>query len=303
MASWSRKTRWIAIGSVLFATAAVTAVVPALAHHVAKVTLEGSAVVGEQLTAVVVVNEPTAVLEYRWQHCATVEKSSCDRIVGAPNAPTYQVTEADVGSRLAVRVVSHLGSETEAEWSPRTAVVAAPPAPVPTPVPAPEPTPEPPPAPPPPSTPPDRNPEPRSDPPTFSQSSGPALLPAADNHATPATEALSYLRPFPVVRVKGTLVRGGAQISLLRVNAPAGALVEARCKRHGCRVRRRSFGSGRIRALERFMRAGTRVTIRVSMEDRIGKYVRLVIRAGSAPKRRDACLLPGAGAPASCPQT
>jgi hypothetical protein len=53
--------------------------------------------------------------------------------------------------------------------------------------------------------------------------------------------------------------------------------------------------------LERFLRAGTRVTIRISKANAIGKYVRLTIRDGSAPKRRDACLLPGEGAPVACP--
>ena len=54
--------------------------------------------------------------------------------------------------------------------------------------------------------------------------------------------------------------------------------------------------------LERFLRAGTRVTIRVSEPGAIGKYVRFVIRDGSAPKRRDACLAPGGTEPVSCPR-
>jgi hypothetical protein len=109
------------------------------------------------------------------------------------------------------------------------------------------------------------------------------------------------MRPFPIVRVKGTLLRGGARISVLRVRAPAGARVDVRCDGPRCPLRRRSFGSGRIGALERFLPTGTQVTIRVSEPDSIGKHVRLLIRDGKAPKRRDACLIPGSGEPVQCP--
>jgi hypothetical protein len=110
------------------------------------------------------------------------------------------------------------------------------------------------------------------------------------------------LRPFPIVRVKGTLLRDGALITLLRVRAPSTATVDVRCNRLRCRLRQRTFGSGRIARLERFLRAGTRITIRVSKPNAVGKYVRLVIRDGRAPKRRDACLMPGSGKPVECPR-
>ena len=109
------------------------------------------------------------------------------------------------------------------------------------------------------------------------------------------------MRPFPVVRVKGALLRNGALITLLRVRAPSAATVAVRCKGPRCDVRRRSRGGGRIRALERFLRVGTRITIRVSKPNSVGKYVRLVIRDGAAPKRRDACLMPGSRKPVTCP--
>ena len=60
-------------------------------------------------------------------------------------------------------------------------------------------------------------------------------------------------------------------------------------------------GAGRIRALERYLPARTRVTIRVTKAGFIGKYVRITIRDGRAPARRDACLLPGRKRPRSCP--
>jgi hypothetical protein len=53
--------------------------------------------------------------------------------------------------------------------------------------------------------------------------------------------------------------------------------------------------------LERFLRAGTRITIRVRRQARIGKYVRFEVRAGRPPARRDACVLPGDPRPVGCP--
>ena len=295
MTRWSRKTTWVASAAALCAVAAVLLVVPAVAH-IKKITLAGAPVVGSTLTAAVEIDEPGALLEFRWQRCATDEKSTCDRIMGAPDAPSYRVADADVGKRLAVRVISRVAGIENSGWSPRTEVVTAPspnpsPAPTPTPTPSATPTPSPTPTP-------DRDPDPPADAPKFSQSSGPPMAVPA----TPAAAALHFLRPFPVVRVKGTLLSGGARITLFRVKAPAEATVDTRCKRKGCKVRRRSFGTGRVRVLERFLRAGTRVTIRVSTPDTVGKYVRLVIRDGSPPKRRDACVLPGGGAPVACPE-
>ncbi len=113
--------------------------------------------------------------------------------------------------------------------------------------------------------------------------------------------SLRLMRPFPLVRVKGFLVGKGARITLLRVKAPSTATVDVRCDGPGCRVRRKLFGTSRVSALERYLSAGTRITIRVFRTDAIGKYVRLVIRDGSAPKRRDACLAADNTKPAECP--
>jgi hypothetical protein len=137
--------------------------------------------------------------------------------------------------------------------------------------------------------------------PTFDQSGRSSSPPPQPGPVDLGDDTVQYLRPFPVVRIKGTLVRGGARVSLLKVTAPRGVRVGVTCRKRGCDVRRRLSGSGRIRALERFLRARTRITIRVSRPGMIGKYVRVVIRDGSAPKRHDACLLPGSTTPAPCP--
>ena len=165
------------------------------------------------------------------------------------------------------------------------------PSPTATPDPSPEPSPDPE----------DEAPVDEQDPPAFVQTGGTpsaSSLPPADAAENASS---TYLRPYPVVRVKGTLVPGGAHISLLRVRAPATATVDVRCDGPGCKLHRRSSGGRRVKSLERFLRARVRVTIRVTKRGTVGKYVRLVIRDGRAPKRRDACLVAGDRRPAPCP--
>jgi hypothetical protein len=113
---------------------------------------------------------------------------------------------------------------------------------------------------------------------------------------------LPYLRPFPVVRIAGSSVKGGTYIKLLRVTAPRGTTVVVSCRGKGCPLRRQSFHPGRIRKLERFLHAGAVVTIRATRAGYVGKYVRLVIRSRAAPERTDTCLLPGRTRPTQCPR-
>jgi hypothetical protein len=302
MINWSETARWLASTSVIGAVVVIAAPAPAGGQSAAlieSVKVEGEAAVGSTLAATVVTTDPTAVIEYRWQRCSGDGVKSCDRIKKALNAPTYTIAASDVGSRVAVRALTTVGGVSDAMFSSLTRVVPDPtpqPTPTPTPTPTPDPTP-----PPDPGGDEDPDFDPHDDPPTFNQSGGRAPVTGPAIPAAPSGGRPAYLRPFPVVRVKGTLVNGGARISLLRVKAPSLATVAVRCKGPGCHLRRRYFGSGRIRALERFLRVGARITIRVSGPNSIGKYARLVIRDGSAPKRRDACLLPGDNAPAECP--
>ena len=117
----------------------------------------------------------------------------------------------------------------------------------------------------------------------------------------PNIARLRYMRPFPVVRIKGLLVDGGAQVTLLRVTAPRRSKVVVRCRRSGCPLRRAHAAVGRLRPFERFLPAGVRITIRVWRPGRIGKHVRIRIRDGKAPARRDSCLLPGSRQATTCP--
>jgi len=168
-------------------------------------------------------------------------------------------------------------------------VVAAPVSP-PDPTPTPNPTPSP-------------NPSPKSDPtpdptPASATSFTEPVAPIVDIKANP-----TLLRPFPIVRIRGYFKRGGVRVTLLSVNAPRSAHIAARCVGRGCPVRTVSVASApaRLRAFERFLRAGTVLQVRVTSPGRIGKYASFVIRAHSAPMRNDLCLMPGATKPAPCP--
>ena len=88
---------------------------------------------------------------------------------------------------------------------------------------------------------------------------------------------------------------------MLRVTASRRAMVRVRCSGKGCPVRKLRRKAGRIRKLERFLRAGTRITIRVTRQGFVGKHVRLVIRRGAPPSRTDRCVAPGTAGPTPCP--
>jgi len=124
---------------------------------------------------------------------------------------------------------------------------------------------------------------------------------------------VSFITPFPVVRIAGSLTRGGVRIRLLTVRAPVGTTVAARCLGEGCprALGRRALSlrvarSGRpvrLKAMQRGFRSGVRLEIHVSRSGLYGKYTRFRIRRGQAPARTDMCLSPTAAArPARCPE-
>ena len=118
----------------------------------------------------------------------------------------------------------------------------------------------------------------------------------------------SWMSPFPTVRIAGRAVRGGARLSLMAVRAVPGASVEVRCAGRACpaRVRRaRVARAGRVRvhAFERFLRAGTVLSVRVTKKGHVGKYTRFRIRSRKAPTRWDGCLMPGRSRPVECPSS
>lgn len=125
---------------------------------------------------------------------------------------------------------------------------------------------------------------------------------------------LVLMQPFPIVRIAGSDTPSGAQISVLSVQAPPGARVAVRCRGGGCpagslsriATARRHHGAAGVplvefRRLERALRAGAILEIRVSRLGQIGKYTRFTIRRGRPPVRVDECLASTAFKPIVCP--
>ncbi len=255
----------------------------------------GSPTVGSTLTVaatwtqgVLDPGDPPVTVTYQWRRCPS--GGACAPIAGA-TAASYVVSAADLGQRLEAAVHLQNSMGTADATAPATAVVTAP-ASLP--------------------------PAPSGGGSTGSgggasafDSSGPAapairaqpvaaIPPASRPAARPA-----FLRPFPVVRIRGFYARGGARITLLSVTGRRGATVRARCSGRGCPVR--ALGPlrapARLRAFERYLASGVVIEVRVARRSRIGKFTSFLIRARRAPVRRDACLMPGRRMPASCPLT
>jgi hypothetical protein len=324
------KARSWAFAVVTAVTLMGTATAPAAVDTpptVESVTVTGEPVVGGTLTAVVVATgDPAPGVTYRWVRCEPGRTNPCNDPIAGATGETYVPTAADVGLRLRVQVTAFNAFGADEDRSAATAVIqAATPDPDPTPTPTPTPTPDPDPTPTPTPTPdpdptPTPTPTPTPDPDpapvptaTPAPSPTPSATPSPTPTPTPVREptdvtgepftdpAPRYLRPFPVVRIRGELADGGALLTLMRVKAPRRAVVRVSCRGDGCPAKSLRRRPGRIAAYERFLPAGTRIVVRVTRPERIGKYVRLRIREGRAPARRDACLLPGSPRPAPCP--
>jgi hypothetical protein len=289
------------------------------------VQIVGDPVMGTGVTAVISGSVDPASVKFKWCH-AGEQPGRCAR--GAPVAfgPAYVPVATDVGSRLMVTATATIDTFTiEVKSSPTAPVVEPPSTLPPSPDPSPDPTPTATPTPdattpnPTPTatatpTPDATIPDPTPTPtptreatvpaPTFASAGvGPvSAVPDSGAVLVAGAAAPRYLRPFPVVRIRGYVAARGARVTLLKVTAPSRVTVLLRCEGRGCPIaRRRSRRPGRIRALERFLPAGTRITIRVIRPGYIGKYVRINIRAGGPPSRRDACLMPGSTRAVTCP--
>jgi PKD repeat protein len=118
----------------------------------------------------------------------------------------------------------------------------------------------------------------------------------------PARASGAALRALRGVRVQlaGSVTGGRTRIARIVVVAPKGALVVARCaggKAKGCpagSVRRRVSASGRVRltTLQRSLRTGARIVVSIAKPGFATKRIELTMRAGKAPARTEACLLP-----------
>ncbi len=123
--------------------------------------------------------------------------------------------------------------------------------------------------------------------------------------APPGATGPFPMRPFPVVRIAGTVLPRAALIRILSVRAPRGSRIVVRCVGRACPVGSMATTSStrlvRLRRFERRLRAGIRLKLFVRQENRIGKYTSFLIRAGAPPKRVDLCLFPKRRSPGRCP--
>jgi hypothetical protein len=255
------------VGAVAGALAATGSAAAATRPALTSVSIQGSAVVGQTLGATFeAAGDPPTTIEYQWRRCKADKPDDCSDIKDA-KAATYTVTPADLGFRLRVRVKVKNSAGDDEDKSFPTAVVSAPPP---------------------------------SLTPAAPLLSGPTPASPSSSPADLAPAGVRLLRPFPVVRVAGYIRSHGSRIVVWSVKAPRGAHVDVRCEGAGCPLRHRSFRPGRIRLLERYLRAGVAITIRVTRPGFIGTYTRVVIRSRKRPTRRDACLLPGELRPRPC---
>ena len=122
---------------------------------------------------------------------------------------------------------------------------------------------------------------------------------------------VTRLNPFPKIRVAGRLTRRGVRLRLLTVAAPAESTIRVTCRGRSCPFSRRvllpddlarASGTLRIGTLERSLRAGVLIVLRVIQPGKIGKYTSVRIRRGKAPKRIDRCALTATSEPIVCPK-
>jgi hypothetical protein len=128
------------------------------------------------------------------------------------------------------------------------------------------------------------------------------------------------LEPFPIVRIRGVGLPGGARVQLLTVSGPAAASVQVRCIGRQCPVRVQAVRAAlvpgappgmlapgvRLVSLTsfngRYFPAGLVIEVSVTRPGYVGKVTRFLIPSRrKAPLRTDLCLLPGARVPGTCP--
>lgn len=291
--------RWWGIVIVAVALLAFAAA-PALGANVTEVpTITGEASTGSVLAASQGAWTPAgATPDYVWLRCSA-SGAPCDPMPDSRDR-SYTVRDADVGSTLRVRLrVTGPNGGTATGRSAPTAVVVVKPDPIPPPV-----DPIPPPG--------DTTPIPDDDsdqPSVDVTPTGPAQGTFTSGvqtapGTTPAPDTtLSFIDPFPFVRISGRFTRSGTQLTRVTINARGGARIRVDCTGRGCPYRRKAIAVKlvRVRALQRSYRPGATIEIRVTQPRTIGKYTRIKTRRGKAPLRLDRCLMPGSTRPVRCP--
>ena len=251
---------------------------------------------------------------YQWLRCTDPNNVYSCSILNGQYAQTYRLVNDDLNKRMRVALVArdrdnHYDYEVSNSVGPIAAAGGGSPTPTPTPTRTPAPTPRPTVTPvPTPVTTPAPTPTPTPEP-TFDVATAPVATPVPTSgqvlHQTATSKKAKMIRPKPVVRVRGRLTRNGARITAMTVRAPRGVKITASCSGRGCPAHRLSRNASRLThlsAFERVLRAGTRITIRISKPGGyIAKMTVLEIRRGSAPLRRDGCLWPAKKKLQRCP--
>jgi PKD domain-containing protein len=120
-----------------------------------------------------------------------------------------------------------------------------------------------------------------------------------------ASAGLSLMNPFPVVRLAGSVFPRGVRVRALEAKTPRRSTVTVLCAGKSCPtkkiVKTAKKRLVRFKAMTRFLRAGTRLSVSVRKGGQIGKYTRWRIRGGKLPKRTDLCLYPNRRKPVRCP--
>jgi large repetitive protein len=110
-----------------------------------------------------------------------------------------------------------------------------------------------------------------------------------------------------LIRIKGSVLGRYTKVERLQVRAPRGANVLVRCRGKSCprnarQASRVSVGRRlRFKQLERRLLTGTLVTVQVTKPGFVGRVTTFRMRKGTAPKRADLCLPPGAKKATPCP--
>jgi hypothetical protein len=119
----------------------------------------------------------------------------------------------------------------------------------------------------------------------------------------PAGSRLSFIRPFPVIRIAGRFQGKKTRLTRVTVRTPRGTRIRIRCSGSGCPFKRRAVAARMIglRSLQRTYRPKATIEIRVTKAGKIGKYTRVRMRRGKAPVRLDRCVMPGRTKPVRCP--
>jgi hypothetical protein len=275
---WRAMTMMAVLIAVLAATAALAATITQ------RPTIKGALQSGETLTASGGMWKPSgATAEFTWLRC-DANLAKCQGITGACGRD-YKVRTADESNRLRVRLtVTESSGQAAIGDSEPTDVIA-----------------------------PDQYRETvgESDtctkvtvekPGTGTFSSGTQT--AAGSEPPVETDTpLSFIKPFPVIRIAGRFKGTRTTITRVTVRTPRGTRVRIRCSGKGCSFKRKALAAKliNVRGLRRTYRPKATIEIRVTKAGKIGKYTKLRTRRGKAPLRSDRCLRPGKTKPSLCP--